>query len=428
MYGGLFDESLQQNFLVPSLTSPFSQLMRDKAQGSGGYLQGRWERDLSDTSRLSLQIYYQNQQRQDAMLDFNVDTFDLDFQHAFALNEQNKLIWGLGYRRYSDAYRQAMLGSMIPSNLDYDLFSAFVQDQIDLIPHELELTVGARLEHNDFSGWEFQPNVRLLWSPYAKHRLWAAVSRAVRTPSRFDNGGILSVVAAPPQSPFNLPVLVFFQGNSEFVSEKLTAYELGYRTWPAERLSLDIAMFYNNYDDLHALERRNDLIIQGDGYLLIPDLFVNAVQSQTYGFEVATNWQVMDWWRLQLAYSYLRMKFQNKPGYSELIPVFQEGSQPHHQISLRSSFDIRHDLEFDLWLYYVDEIPELIVGTLAHTTTVDAYFSVNARLGWRPRKGLELSLMGTNLLGPSHVEFVQETYSFPEQVERGIYGQIKWSF
>lgn len=187
-------------------------------------------------------------------------------------------------------------------------------------------------------------------------------------------------------------------------------------------------MFYNNYDDLHALERRNDLIIQGDGYLLVPDLFVNAVQSQTYGFEVATNWQAMDWWRLQLAYSYLRMKFQNKPGYSELIPVFQEGSQPHHQISLRSSFDIRHDLEFDLWLYYVDEIPELIIGTLAHTASVDAYFSVNARLGWRPRKDLELSLTGTNLLGPSHVEFVQETYSFPEQVERGIYGQIKWSF
>jgi outer membrane receptor for ferrienterochelin and colicin len=165
-------------------------------------------------------------------------------------------------------------------------------------------------------------------------------------------------------------------------------------------LSLDIALFYNNYDDLHALERRNDLIIPGDGYLLVPDLFVNAVRSQTYGFEVATNWQAMDWWRLQLAYSYLRMKFQNKPGYSELIPVFQEGSQPHHQISLRSSFDIRHDLEFDLWLYHVDEIPELIIGTLAHTASVDAYFSVNARLGWRPRKDLELSLTGTNLLGP----------------------------
>ena len=287
------------------------------------------------------------------------------------------------------------------------------------------MTLGARLEHNDFSGWKFQPDVRLLWSPYAKHRLWAAVSRAVHTPSRFDNGGILSVVASPPQSPINLPSLVFFQGNSEFVPERLTAYELGYRTWPAEQLSLDIAMFYNDYDDLHALERRSDLVTLGDGYILIPDLFVNAVQSQTYGFELATNWQAMDGWRLQLAYSYLLMKFQNKPGYSEVIPVFQEGSQPHYQISLRSSFDIRHDLEFDLWLCYVDEIPELIVGTLAHTVAVDAYFSVNARIGWRPRHALELSLVGTNLLGPPHVEFVQETYSFPEQVERGIYGQIK---
>ena len=355
----------------------------------------------------------------------------MDFQHTFALGARNALIWGLGYRHYRDDYQPTALGSMTPSQLDYDLFSAFVQDQISLIPEQLELTLGARLEHNDFTGWEFQPNARLLWTPHPRHRWWAAVSRAVRAPSRGDDGVALDLIVVPPQTaqnPLPLPVLSAFQGNPAFASEKLTAYELGYRTWPTERLSLDMTAFYNDYDDLRAVQPRYDLATLEGGSLRVPSWFVNAVQGHAYGFEVAANWQATDGWRLQLAYSYLRVKLKDQPGFSNLTPVVRDGSQPRHQVSLLSSFDIRPDLEFDLWLRYVDEMPELAVGTLAGVTAVDSYFSANARLGWRPRKDLELSLVGTNLLGPSHVEYVQETYPFPEQVERGVYGQIKWSF
>jgi iron complex outermembrane receptor protein len=431
LYGGLYDGTLNQNLLTPSVTPPYSQLERDTAQVSGGHLQGRWERVLSDTSRLSLQLYYQNQQRDDAILGVDIDTYDLEFQHTFALGERNALIWGLGYRHYRDDYQPTALGSMTPSQLDYDLFSAFVQDQISLIPQQLELIFGARLEHNDFTGWELQPNARLLWTPHPQHRVWAAVSRAVRTPSQGDIGVALDLLVVPPQTaqnPLPLPSLSVFQGNPAFASEKLTAYELGYRTWPTERLSLDLTAFYNEYDDLRAVEPRYDLATLEGGYLQVPSWFVNAMQGQTHGFELAANWQPADRWRLQLAYSWLRVKLQDKPGFSGLFPLVRDGSQPRHQVSLLSSFDIRYDLEFDLWLRYVDEIPELAVGTLAGVTAVDSYFSLNARLGWRPRKDWELSLVGTNLLGPSHVEFVQETLPFPEQVEHSIYGQLKWSF
>ncbi len=431
LYGGLYDGSMRQNLTVPSIAPPYSRLERDEAEMTGGHLQGRWERVLSETSRLSLQLYYQNQQRDDAILGFDIDTYDVDFQHTFALGERNALIWGLGYRRYRDDYQPTALGSMTPSQLDYDLFSAFVQDQISLIPEQLELTLGARLEHNDFTGWEFQPNARLLWTPHPRHRWWAAVSRAARTPSRGDDGVALDLIVVPPQTaqnPLPLPVLSAFQGNPAFASEKLTAYELGYRTWPTERLSLDMTAFYNDYDDLRAVQPRYDLATLEGGSLRVPFWFVNAVQGHAYGFEVAANWQAADGWRLQLAYSWLRVKLKDQPGFSNLTPVVRDGSQPRHQVSLLSSFDIRPDLEFDLWLRYVDEMPELAVGTLAGVTAVDSYFSVNARLGWRPRKDLELSLVGTNLLGPAHVEYVQETYPFPEQVERAVYGQIKWSF
>ncbi|MFZ1829792.1 MAG: TonB-dependent receptor [Candidatus Competibacteraceae bacterium] len=429
--GGLYDGSLQQNLSVPSVTPPYTQLERDTAQISGGHLQGRWERVLSDTSRLSLQLYYQNQHRDDAILGIDIDTFDLEFQHTVALGERNALIWGLGYRYYRDDYQPTALGSVTPPQLDYDLFSAFAQDQISLIPQELTLTLGARLEHNDFTGWEFQPNARLLWTPHPQHRAWAAVSRAVRTPSRIDDGLALDLVMAPPrttQNPLPFPRLSNFQGNPAFAAETLIAYELGYRTWPTQRLSLDVTAFYNEYEDLRALEPRPDLATLEGGYLQVPFWFVNGVKGQAHGFELAANWQAADRWRLQLAYSWLRVRLRDQPGFSELIPTVRDGSQPRQQISLWSSFDIRHDLEFDLWLRYVDEMPDLAVGTLERTASVDAYYSINARLGWRPRKDLELSLVGTNLLGPSHVEFVQETLPFPEQVERSVYGQMKWSF
>jgi iron complex outermembrane recepter protein len=433
LQGDLYTGNLNQNLLVPTFTPPYAQRIRDTAENSGGNLQGRWEHAFSPTSNLELKLYYQRERHDDAILGLTVDTFDLDFQHTFALNDRNALIWGLGYRRYQDRYSDTALGSMTPSRLDYDLFSAFVQDQISLIPQELELTLGARVEHNDFSGWELQPNARLLWKPHPQHRLWAAVSRAARTPSRSDQGINLDLFTVPPNSPRNpapLPAVFSFQGNPEFGSENLIAYEIGYRAVPTERLSVDVTAFYNDYDDLRAVDIRRDLATVEGRLIRIPDLFVNAGQGHTYGFETAASWQVADGWRLQLAYTFLQAVLENKPGFSDSLslPLVRNGSQPHQQISLRSSFDLRHDLEFDLWLYYVGALSDLAVARPELTASVDAYYSVNARLGWRPHRDWELSLVGANLLGPPHIEFVQETFPYPEQVERSIHGQVKWSF
>ena len=144
LQGGLYDGAMRQNLVVPDFAPPYSRLERDEAHMSGGHLQGRWERSLSDASRLSVQLYYQSQRRRDAVADFGVDTVDLDVQHTLALGERNALIWGLAYRHYRDDYRATALSSMTPAKLDYDLLSAFVQDRIDLVPRELELTLGAR--------------------------------------------------------------------------------------------------------------------------------------------------------------------------------------------------------------------------------------------------------------------------------------------
>ena len=432
LQGDVYGGSLQQNTIVPALTPPYQQQAHDTTGDSGGDLQGNWRHVFSSTSNLDVKFYYQWERYSNALLGVDLDTFDLDLQHTFALNERHALLWGLEYRHHRDRYSATEVSTMVPAALDYDLFSAFLQDKIDLIPEVLEVTLGASLEHNDFTGWEFQPNARLLWEIHPQHRLWAAVSRAVRTPSRVDDSIRLNLFTLPPQTPENplpVPILLTFQGNPAFGSEKLTAYEIGYRALLSEQLSLDVATFYNDYDDLRAIDIRSDLAtVVENSYVQVPGLFVNASQGHTYGFEVAVNWQAAETWRLQGAYSYLRAHLRNQPGFSGVLPVVRDGSQPRHQLSLRSSFDIRHDLEFDLWLYYGDELSDLVVVEPTLISAVDDYVSVNARLGWRPRPDLELSLAGANLLGPPHVEFVQEIYPFPEQVERRIYGQMKWSF
>lgn len=430
LQGDLYDEKFQQNLTVPLLTPPYQRRLQDHATSTGGSLQGRWERIFTSGAKTDLKLYYQREKHNDALLGQELEIFDLDFQHAFTLDQRHSWIWGMGYRHHRDHYTAAELASLTPARKNYDLFNFFLQDQITLIPDNLDFTLGAKVEHNDFTGWEFQPSARLLWSPRPQHRLWAAASHAVRTPARVDRGVEWNLLALPPgaiRAP--LPGLVLFQGNPDFGSEKLDAYEIGYRVWPTTGLSIDLTAFYNEYDDLRVVDIRNDLITMGNGYLQLPSRFVNAGQGQTYGFEAAIKWRPLDWWRLQLAYSYLQARLWAKPGITNPLLATRSGSQPRHQFSLLSSYDLRDDLDFDLWFYYVDALPDLMTISLpTFSTPVDAYFSVNARLAWRPRRDLELSIVGSNLLGPSHVEFVREPYPFPERVERNIYFQFKWSF
>ena len=432
LQGDLYQETFQQNLLAPLLIPPYQRRWVDNASSSGGNLQGRWEHTFTSGAKTELKLYYQREKHADALLGQNLEIFDLDFQHAFTLNPRNALIWGLGYRHHQDRYTAAELGALTPASKHYGLFNFFVQDQIALIPDTLDLTVGAKLEHNDFTGWEFQPSARVLWSPAPQHRLWAAASHAVRTPSRVDRGIEQALFVLPPalmRAP--LPGLVVFQGNPEFGSEQLNAYEMGYRVWPNPQWSMDFTAFYNEYDDLRVVDIRRDLITLGNGYLQLPSRFVNGGAGRTYGFEAAANWRPLDQWRLQFAYSYLQAQLWAKPAMTDALLATRDGSQPRHQFSVLSSYDLRDDLELDLWLHYVAALPDLVtltVGNADFSTAVDAYFTTNARLAWRPWRDLEVAVIGSNLFGPSRIEFVREPYPFPERVERNLYFQLKWSF
>ena len=375
----------------------------DRTYISGGNLLGRWNHIFSDTSDMSLQIYYDRTERYNASIDENRDTLDVDFQSKFAPFLRHEIIWGFEYRYTEDDTDDPGPLSFTPKSRDDELFSAFIQDEIALITKRLYLTIGSKFEHNDYSGFEYQPSVRLSWTPNRQHTLWAAISRAVRTPSRIDHDQKVEIMI-PGVGPFTV-----VEGNPDYDSEELVAYELGYRINPTDRLYIDFATFYNDYDNLQTTEVDN----MGSA------TFENNMEADTYGIEVATHWDVTDFWRVAAGYSFLKTQFDlDESSNAFATKNAMEKADPRHKASILSHVILPHNFEFDTALYYVDSVP---------ISDIPSYFRLDARLGWRPTKALDMSIVLQNAFDDQHPEFPEGTIENSE-IQRSVFGKITWRF
>ena len=388
-----------------------------EGKADGGNILGRWSHTISDESDMSLQLYYDRTHLVDPIsnqfnppgaafdiLTDDLDTYDLDFQHHFGLGERNHFAWGLGYRFTHDVVGEAQNLAFLPPILDHNLFSGFVQDEI-MLRKDLFFTLGTKLEHNDYTGFEVEPSARLQWNLTTNQMLWAAVSRAVRTPSRVDRD-----IREPNSAT---PVLA---GASSFDSETVIAYELGYRAQLTRKFSTSISTFYNDYDDVRSLSFTPGTIV--------PLFFANNLEGQTYGVEPSADYQVFDWWRLHAGYDLLKEHIHVKPGKTDINNGLNETADPQQQFSIRSSMDLPQNVELDAGLRWVDTLHN---NSGATPGTVPSYFELDVRLGWHPTKRLELSIVGQNLLHNHHPE-----YGFPsstrEEIERSVYGKATWQF
>ncbi len=423
--GDLRDGKLGQNFSFPIVTPPYADSTVAYTKTFNNSLRTRWEHQQAVNSQLSVQASYQSMNLNDLLYIFDSESFDLDFQHHFSVNDQQDLVWGLGYRRHQDQFRDTSRGvKIIPNQSTFNLFSFFLEDQIKLIPEKLNLSAGVKLEHNNFTNFEWQPSLRLIWLPDPNHRLWLAVSRAVRLPSPVEQNLYVNLFASPP-SPLtgNLPSLYSVFGRGDLQSEKLIAYEAGYRGLLTKNFSIDTSLFYNDYDHLLAAEQITPSIsFEGSSpYLSIPIKTKSFGAGYNVGIELAMDWRPSDYWRLRFGYA---QSYSNiKQGVDTL---YQLGR--HQQISLWSSWHIQHDLDLDVWWRYTNA-SEITTFTGLGTVTIDPRSSLNFRLAWRPRQDLEFSLIGMDLLNKNHLESVQEIFSpVPIAIERTIYGQLKWCF
>ncbi len=382
---------------LPLRTPPFSRTSNERGKSSGGNILGRWSRSFSETSNVALQAYYDRFQKEELGIGVTTDVADVDFQHAFQAFARNHLVWGLGYRYTRTELNDNQLIRVPYGARDDSLFSAFVQAEIALIADELRFIIGSKVEHNDSTGVELQPSARILWSPTPTQSAWAAVSRAVRLPYISEEDAEITSAVIPPFTPENstpFPAEIAFSGNRDIVSEDLLAFEAGYRVQPFDKLTLDATAFYNFYDDLRGFVAGAPFLVGVPPERVVVPAEMEANDSaETWGFEVAADWEPFSWWRLKGAYTYFRENLDNE--------AMGHGSSPLHQASLRSMFDLGRGWEFDLWPRYVDNLT---------FDSVESYVDLDARLGWRPTNAVEFSLVGQNLLDARRKEAFSDLF------------------
>ena len=340
----------------------------------------------------------------------------LTSSHHLTLPWKQDFLWGLGARvSPGNAVQLVPTIDFLPHHLTDQIYSGFMQDEIPFLEHRLSLTLGSKFEHNNYTGFEVQPSARLLWNRTPRQAFWASVSRAVRTPSRLDEDIQLTDFATTTP----LPIYLRVSGNRQFRSEELIAYETGYRTLLTSHFYIDLALFYNDYNDLYSFQVGAPFLEASPlpVHAIIPLLTSNGIRGTTKGFEMAPDWKPSRWWELRTSYSYLEMQLENTPTSNDptSVPNY-EGSSPRHQVVIQSFVNLPKKLEFDQTYRYVSALSAQMVGS---------YQTADTRLGWHLTHQLELSVGGQNLVEPHHTEFGGDPGGLVG-IKRSIYAKIIW--
>lgn len=402
--------------LATTVPPAFAQVQNNDIHYRGGNLLGRWTHHWSDESESEFQAFFDGTKR-DSLGKEERYTGDIEFQHRLLLGERNEITGGIGYHVSADRFEPSIV-SFVPPERTLQYFNVFVQDEIMLLPEKLHLTLGSKFERNDYTGFETQPNARLAWMPRPQHTVWGTVARSVRTPARFerDVDALFQPITVPGVPS---PVVVHGTGNPDFESATVMTYEMGYRYRMRERMTADLVGFYNEYDRLRSLEPGTlDLISTPP---VLNGTLDNGVRAESYGVELALQFQINDWWSLRPSYAYLEIQAHAASSQSA-DEIEAEGSSPRHQFSARSLMNFGRRWELDCWLRYVDQLPFL---------NIPSYLTMDVRLAWHPKANLELALIGQNLFDNQHPEFFENRFGVPGQpaeVERGVYAKVTWRF
>lgn len=410
-YDGLAGESTR----ITSLTAPYSTIVNQNADLSGANVLARWKHILSGGSDIQIQMYYDRVSRLQASQAEYRDTYDFDLVHHLTLGKRNDLIWGLG-ARVSPANLPAIVPTYVftPDNRTDQLYSAFAQDEISLLPDRVSLTVGAKLFHSSFSGFNTEPSARLLWTPTSHESFWGAVTRAVRTPSDIEDTLQSTTLRSTDPLAFNVTT-----GDGVFTSETDVSYEAGYRQLIIPGFSVDLATFYTHFDHLESLEPGAPYTetVNGETYTIYPFVNRNGLFGTTKGFELAPSWKPATWWRVQGSYSYLDMDLHSRPTSTDTTSVTSEdGSSPRHQFGLQSFLDLRGHLEFSQVFRYV---------SLLDALQVPGYETADLRVAWHGIPHLEFAVTGQNLLQPHHVEYAGDPGPLVG-IKRNVFAAITW--
>ena len=388
---------------------------------TAGNVLARWEHTLAGGSTTSLQIYDNAMHRNQKGLDMTNNVVDVEFQHHLTLGPRHDMVWGLDYR-LTDSLIVPFTGSTLtfqqPRRVD-NLFAIFLQDEIR-ISHSVFLTVGSKFEHNDYTGFEYEPSIQAVWKINGRNTLWASASRAIRQPDRSENDLLFD------QSLNSIPgygtALVVIHGNPAVLAEQLLDFETGYRARLTAKLSLDLTTFLSFYHHLETVEPGAPYEMESGGYPLIvlPYTLASLAHARDFGGELFATWKVTGRWKLSPGYSLLHMHVERDPSSLDISSAATAADSPSHQMELRSLLNLPKNLEWDGSLKYV--------ASLA-TQSIPGYARLDTRIGWRIGEHFELSLTGQNLTSPRHLEFADVNANvFHTEVLRSGFAKLTFRF
>jgi iron complex outermembrane receptor protein len=400
--------------LIPSATPPY-RTRPPAGYNRGGFVQGSWVRRLPAGSEVAVGAWYERLERRLQPTDEQGDTFDVGARYGAQLG-MHTITTGALYRYIKHETASTFQLSFTPPNRTLHQWSVYLQDEMRL-DDRVGATLGVRVEDNPFTGPEWQPDLRLSWSVTDQQLLWAAVGRAVRTPTFADESRRFVTQVSPPGSigSGSPAVITEVLGDRNLNSEDLIAYQLGWRgRWHNDAM-LSASVFYNDYDRLILYEPQPlDTMTLAPDFWRLPLRPVNRGSAHSHGVELTGMWQPMPRWRLFGELSYLDLRV--KPEELQLASNIS-GSTAQVQASLRSNLDLGKDWEIGLGLRYVDDLPAL---------NVDSYVGAEVRVAKELTEGVKLALVGQNLWEPRHAEFRSVTFLIDPYIERSVYLALTW--
>ena len=406
---------------VVSIAPPVNATLDLRNHFSGWSVLARWKRVTSPRSESSLQVYFDRSNRGDGTYGVGLNTFDLDYQNHLNWGQRQDLVWGLGFRTYSDDTATTIRTSFTPADLTTRIYSSFVQDEIAIRPNRLYVTLGTKFEHDYYNGFNWQPTARMAWIPDDGDMFWAAVSGAQASPSRAYTAVRFNYEVLP--GPGNLTALVSLFGNPNSKNERLTATEAGYRKQFSTVLSFAASAFFNQYRDLTSEEPGSPVLEANPApeHLLIPLYIGNGLRGETHGIEMFANVKVANRWTLSPGYTFLTMHLHLDAGSMDItgVPDTQGGS-PNQQAQLRSQVNLPRHWQWTTSAYFV--------GRLA-SPKIPSYTRLDTNLAWQLSDKISLGLVGQNLLKNLHQEYSGPDLTvLPSLVRRSAYGRLAWRF
>lgn len=419
--GDLYRDSSQGTTdFTTSLAPLISVPLPGTLANSGGNLLARIHRTFSTRSEISLLGYYDRADSTTSFIHAAVKTIDVELEHRIEIGTRHEIVWGAGYRRIDISTNGTVAVSFVPARITENLANAFVQDEIELLPSRLRLTLGGRVERVYGGAFNFQPDARLLWTPTDRQAVWLAASRALRGISPADTSVVSNLGATA--GPGGLLVVPQANGNPNMRAEALVAFQAGYRAGLTSTISIDATGFFNKYTRLRGEDTGTPIFETGSGipFLLVPETADNKISGQTHGIEFSGTWKPISVWTLSGAYTWLDGALHDGSFGAPPNTTASTLSAPHHQFSIRSNLNLPHRLEFDAALYRVGPLDTLGVA---------GYYRLDARFGWHVGEHAEFAIVGQNLLSANHSESPNELDWFEAvSIRRSYYAKVTWRF